>query len=168
MGALGIDLSGILWQLVAFGLLVFGLYKLMYKPTLSILDERAEQVRLGMENAELARRRAEEAQVEFDRMIEQARRKSQEAVAESARSGEKVRQEIVEQARQDSARLIQDARQVIENEQRQALATVRDEIVDLSMEATRRVLQGGMDEDLQRRLIEQFLSETSTEEPDAG
>lgn len=159
MSELGIDLWGLLWQMVAFGLLLFILYKFLYRPTLNIVDQRAAQVREGIENAELARKRAEEAQREFDRALEQAHRRSQELMAEGVKTAERTRQEMLEQARQEAAHLVEEARQQIELEQRQALASIRNEIVDLSIEATRRVLQQSLDEDLQRHLIEQFLSE---------
>jgi F-type H+-transporting ATPase subunit b len=159
MQALGIDWFGLLWQAVAFGLLVFLLRRFLYKPTLAAIDERAARVRRGMEDAERARRRAEDAQQEFDQVITEARRRGQETVGEAARAGEKVREEIIEQARQDAARIVQDGRQQVEIEQRQALASVRNDIVDLSIEAARRVLQQELDEKKQRRLVEQFLSE---------
>jgi F-type H+-transporting ATPase subunit b len=66
---------------------------------------------------------------------------------------------MLEQARQEAAHLVEEARQQIELEQRQALAAVRNEIVDLSIEATRRVLQQSLDEEMQRQLIQQFLRE---------
>ncbi|NPV06665.1 MAG: F0F1 ATP synthase subunit B [Anaerolineae bacterium] len=168
MSKLGIDLWGILWQLVAFGILLFFLHRLMYRPTLRIVDERAARVREGMENAELARRRAEQAQLELDRSMEQARRRSQEVIEEATRAGEKVRQEMLEQARQEAARLVAQAREQAELEQRQALAAVKGQIVDLSIEAARRVLQQGLTEDVQRRLLEQFLSEQQTSGADEG
>jgi len=159
MKQLGLDLWGLLWQAVSFGLLVFLLHRFLYKPTLAAIDERAARVRRGMDDAERARRRSDEAQQEFDQVMVDARRRSQEAIAEAARSGDKVRQDIVEQARQDAARILQEGRQQIEVEQRQALTSVRNQIVDLSIEAARRVLQQELDEKAQRRLVERFLSE---------
>ena len=159
MEQLGIDLWGLLWQAVAFGLLVVLLGRFLYKPTLAAMDERAARVRRGMDDAERAHRRSEEAQQEYDSVIVEARRRSHETIAAAARSGEKVREEIVEKARQEAARIVQDGHQQVEVEQRQALASVRNDIVDLSIEAARRVLQQELDEKTQRRLVEQFLSE---------
>ena len=156
---MGIDLWGLLWQAVSFGLLVFLLYKFLYRPTLNTIDERAEAVRRGAQDAERARQRADEAEQDFDRIMAEASRRSQETLAEAARSSEKVREEIRDQAGQEAARIIQEARQQIEIEQKQALVAVRNQIVDLSIDVARRVLQNGLDESLQRRLIEVFVAE---------
>jgi len=159
MAKLGIDLWGLLWQAVCFGLLVWILSKFLYKPTLNIIDQRAERVRRGIEDAEKARRRAEESQQEYERILLEARRKGQEALAEATRAGEQVRQQITEQARQEASRIVQEAKLQIEAEQRQALAEMRDKIVDLSIEATRRVLKDGLDPEVQHRLIQQFIGD---------
>ncbi|MHB0874946.1 MAG: F0F1 ATP synthase subunit B [Anaerolineae bacterium] len=160
MDKLGIDLWGLLWQAVSFGILVFLLSKFLYKPTLNTIDERAERVRRGMEDADKAHRRADESQQEYDRVLLEARRKGQETIAEAARAGEQTRQEITDQARLEASRIVQEAKGQIEAEQRQALASVRGQIVDLSIEATRRVLQEGLDSDTQHRLIKQFIAES--------
>ncbi len=160
MDKLGIDLWNLLWQAVSFGILVWIFSKLLFKPTLNIIDERAERVRRGMDDAEKARRRSDESQQEYERVLLEARRKGQETIAEAARAGEQTRQEITEQARQEASRIVQDAKGQIETEQRQALASVRGQIVDLSIEATRRVLQGGLDADTQHRLIQQFIADS--------
>lgn len=160
MAKLGIDLWGLLWQAVCFGILVWLLTKFLYKPTLNIIDQRAERVRRGIEDAEKARRRAEDSQREYDRILLEARRKGQETLAEAARAGEQVRQEVTEQARQEAGRIIEEAKLQIQAEQRQALAAMRSQIVDLSIEATRRVLQEGLDAETQHRLIQQFIADS--------
>lgn len=167
MGELGFDLGSILWQLVAFGLLLLVLYRFMYRPTLDMLDARADRVQQGLARAEEARQQSESAQREYQRSIDEAKRQGQELMAQATRSAERARQEIHEQARRDAAQLVDEARQQIQVERRQALAAVRDDIVDLSIEATRRVLQRGIDEDMQRQLIGRFLQEERGESTDA-
>jgi F-type H+-transporting ATPase subunit b len=159
MDKLGIDLWGLLWQAVSFGILVWLFSKFLFKPTLNTIDERAERVRRGMEDAENARRRSDESQQEYDRVLLEARRKGQETIAEAARAGEQTRLEITDQARQEASRIVADAKTQIEAEQRQALAAVRGQIVELSIEATRRVLQEGLDSDTQHRLIRQYIAD---------
>ncbi len=167
MGELGFDLGSILWQLVAFGLLLFVLHRFMYQPTLKMLDARAARVQEGLAQAEEARRQSEAAQREYERSLDEARRAGQELMAEATRSAERARQEIHDQARRDATHMVEEARQQIQTERRQALASVRDDIVDLSIEATRRVLQGGIDEEVQRRLIGRLLQEENGEGADA-
>jgi len=157
MGVLGFDLGSLLWQLVAFGILLYVLHRFMYRPTLKMLDARAERVRQGAAQAEEARRQSEAARREYERMVEEARKQGQHLVAEATKAADKTRRDIEDEARQEASRLLEEARQQVETERRQALAALRDDIVDLSIEATRRVLQQQIDEDTQRRLIDRYL-----------
>ena len=44
MDALGINLPGLITQIISFGILFFILSKLLYKPLVSLMDQRAETV----------------------------------------------------------------------------------------------------------------------------
>ena len=48
MDALGINLPGLITQIVSFGILFFILSKLLYKPLVSMLDQRAEKISEGL------------------------------------------------------------------------------------------------------------------------
>lgn len=43
MDALGINLPGLVTQIISFGILFFILSKLLYKPLVSLMDQRAER-----------------------------------------------------------------------------------------------------------------------------
>ena len=49
MDALGINLPGLVTQIISFGILFFILSKLLYKPLVSLMDQRAEKIREGLE-----------------------------------------------------------------------------------------------------------------------
>ena len=55
MEGLGLNLNGLIAQLVNFGLLFFLLWLVAYKPILRLLDDRAARIREGVEKAETIR-----------------------------------------------------------------------------------------------------------------
>ena len=67
-----------------------------------------------------------------------------------------------EEARQEAGRVLAQEREVFEAERQQALTDVQNQIVGLVMDATRKVVGEGIDERMQRRLIDRFLSEMET------
>ncbi|MBC7259379.1 MAG: F0F1 ATP synthase subunit B [Chloroflexi bacterium] len=159
MDKLGINPVALLWQFIAFGLLVFGLYKLLYKPVLRMLDERAERIRKGMEDAAKAREMAERAQEEFEKRIAEARKEGQEIVAQATQMSEKLRQEILEQARAEAERMIQKERERLTQEREQAMSELRAQVADLSIMVAQKVVGVSLDENMQRKLIADFLRE---------
>lgn len=159
MEKLGINPVALLWQFVAFGLLVFGLYKLLYRPVLRMLDERAERIRKGMEDAARAREMAERAQEEFEKRIAEARKEGQEIVAQATQMSEKLRQEILEQARAEAERMIQKERERLTQEREQAMSELRAQVADLSIMVAQKIVGVSLDETAQRKLIADFLRE---------
>jgi F-type H+-transporting ATPase subunit b len=158
--ALGINLGYLLSQIVNFTLLAVLLYFVAYKPILRMLDERSARIKKGLEDAESASRRAAEMEQEFERRVAEARREGQEIIAQATQVSEKARQEILDRAREESQALIQKAREEISRERDLAMTELRQEVADLSLTISERLVGATLDEQRQRQLIAEFLQET--------
>jgi F-type H+-transporting ATPase subunit b len=158
--ALGINLGYLLSQIVNFTLLAVLLYFVAYKPILRMLDERSARIKKGLEDAEVASRRAAEMEQEFERRIAEARREGQDIIAQATQISEKARQEILDRAREEAQAQIQKAREEISRERDQAMSELRQQVADLSVTISERVLGATLDEQRQRQLIAEFLQET--------
>ncbi len=145
-------------------LIVFGalLWKLLPKLT-TVLDQRAETIEGGIA-------RAEEAQAEAQKTLEQYRSQLAEARHEAARLREEARQqgsaiiaEMREQAQSEAQRLTAQAHQQIDAERKQALASLRADVGRLSVDLASRVVGEALEDDArQRRTIDRFLAEIET------
>ena len=159
MEALGINLGYLISQIVNFTLLAVLLYFVAYKPILRMLDERSARIKKGLEDAEAASRRAAEMEEEFERRMAEARKQGQEIVAQATQMSEKARQEILEKAREESRAQIEKAREEIARERELAMAELRQQIADLSLAISEKVIGETLDEQKQRRLIADFLEQ---------
>jgi F-type H+-transporting ATPase subunit b len=90
-------------------------------------------------------------------MIRQAESEAQRLIKENRELAEKTRQEIIEQAKQSAQNLVEKSKQEIEREKDSALLSLRSEIADLAIEATRKILEESLDEKRQRTLVDSFL-----------
>ena len=160
MEALGINLGYIVSQIVNFTLLAVLLYFVAYKPILRMLDERSARIQKGIQDAEEASRRAAEMEQEYEQRVAEARRDGQEIIAQATQMSEKARQDILEQAREEARAQIDRAREEISRERDQAMADLRQQVADLSLMISEKVLAETLDESRQRRLIERFLEQT--------
>jgi F-type H+-transporting ATPase subunit b len=158
--ALGINLGYLLSQIVNFTLLAILLYFVAYKPILRMLDERSARIKKGLEDAEVASKRAAEMEQEFERSVAEARREGQEIIAQATQVSEKARQEILDRAREEAQAQISKAREDIARERDQAMAELRQQVADLSVTISEKVLGATLDDQRQRQLIAEFLQET--------
>ena len=165
MEKLGISLGLLVSQLVNFGLLAVILYLLLYKPVLRVLQERRERIARSMADIDAARESAARAQQEFDRKIAEAQRKAQEIIAQAAQNSEQVGAEIEAEARRKAEEIRTKAHEEAIMEKTRLLADAQNQIASLSMLATEHVLSTGLDERIQRKLIDQFLSDLGKAKP---
>jgi F-type H+-transporting ATPase subunit b len=156
---LGINLGFLISQIVNFTLLAVLLYLVAYKPVLRMLDERTARIKKGLEDAENASQRAAQMEQEFEHKLAEARREGQEIVAQAARMSEKTRQDILEKARQEANEQIEKAKDEITHEREQAMTELRQQVADLSLTISRKVIGATLDENRQRQLIAEFLQE---------
>lgn len=159
MKELGIDLGLILSQVVNFGLLLALLYLFLYKPVLGKLEERAQRIKKGLEDASQAEKLLAEARVRYQEEVERARQEAREIVERAVRLGEQQRQEILAQARQEAHELIFRAQQEAQRELQEEKLALRQQMVDLSIAAASRLLEANLDQETHHRLIEEFLAE---------
>ncbi|MGD9046680.1 MAG: F0F1 ATP synthase subunit B [Anaerolineae bacterium] len=160
MEALGINLGYLVSQIVNFTLLAVLLYFVAYKPILRMLDERSARIKKGLEDAEQASRRAAEIEQEFEVRMSEARKEGQEIIAQATQMSEKARQEILETAREESRAQIEKAKEEIARERELAMADLRQQVADLSLSISEKVIGETLDEERQRQLVADFLEQT--------
>jgi len=158
--ALGINLGYLISQIVNFTLLAVLLYFVAYKPIMRMLDERSARIKKGLEDAELASQRAAAMEQEFEKRMAEARKEGQEVIAQATQMSEKARQDILDKAREEARAQIEKAREEISRERELAMAELRQQVADLSLMISEKVIGETLDERRQRQLIAEFLEQT--------
>jgi F-type H+-transporting ATPase subunit b len=158
--ALGINLGYLISQIVNFTLLAVLLYFVAYKPILRMLDERSARIKKGLEDAELASQRASAMEQEFEKRMVEARKEGQEIIAQATQMSEKARQDILDKAREEARAQIEKAREEISRERDLAMAELRQQVADLSLVISEKVIGATLDDQRQRQLIAEFLEQT--------
>jgi F-type H+-transporting ATPase subunit b len=158
LGALGVNGPFLLSQIVNFLILFLALRFLLWKPMLKMFNERKQRIAQGLEDAEQARRERERAQAEYDERIKQAERKREEILAEAVEEGGQAKAEALAQARAQAERIVAEGKETVERERQQMLAELRSQVATLSIAAANKLIGEALDEQRQRRLIEEFFS----------
>ena len=106
---LGLDVVGLLWHSLNFGLLLVALWWLFFRPITRALEERERRVRESLERAEETDRLAERAEAERRELLSQAHR---DAAAIRARADEQARTLLARarvEAHEESRRIVERA-----------------------------------------------------------
>ncbi|WP_169950301.1 F0F1 ATP synthase subunit B [Microbispora sp. H11081] len=124
------------------------------------LAERTEAIEGGI-------KKAEDAQAEAQRTLEQYRAQLAEARQEAARlrdeareQGAQIKAELREEAQAEARRIIEAAHAQIEADRQQAITQLRGEIGRLSTELASRIVGESLEDEVrQRRIVDRFLEE---------
>ena len=160
MEGLGINLNGLIAQIVNFVLLFVLLYMVAYKPVLRMLDQRSQRVRESMEQAEEVNRRLAQAQQDYELHLEQARKEGQAIIAQASQAADRLREESVRQAKEEAQKLVEKAKSEIDYERRRAMAELREDVANIAVLAAGKVINRSLDPEAHRQLIQDFLKET--------
>ncbi len=159
MSELGINLSGLLTQIVSFVILLAILTKLLYGPITRMLDERSTRIKESLEAAERAEQQATSAAERVEREIAAARVQGQELIAEAREAASRYRADQEVRARGEAEAFIERARVEVGRERDAAIEYVRREFAGLAISAAEQVIDRSLDAEAHRELIEGVLSE---------
>ena len=161
MDALGINLSGLITQIVSFVILFAVLSRLLYKPMLGALDRRSSRIRESLDAAEKASEESAHAQEEMRKQLEAARAEGQQLIAQAREVADRFREEELAKAREEIEAERVRAQANIQRERDAAIEGLRREFAGLAITAAGRVIERSLDESAHRELIEKVLEEGS-------
>ena len=159
MEGLGINLPGLITQVVSFVILFAVLSRLLYKPIVGMLDQRANRIKESLETAERVRAEAAQSQQDMHKQLEEARTEGQQLINQAREVADRFREEELAKARQEIQAERERAQANIERERDAAIEELRREFAGLAITAAERVIQRSVDEPAHRDLIEKTLEE---------
>jgi F-type H+-transporting ATPase subunit b len=157
---LGINIGNFIAQVITFGILLFVLARYVFPVLLKTLDERANTIREGVENAERARTAVSEAEKRVEGLLDQARVDAQATLTRATQAAERTRQEIEQEAQSRARDILAQADKRIQQEIAQARAQLRQEVADLAIQAAEHVVGNSLDTATSRQLVNEFVAQS--------
>src|SRR5579862_202172 len=140
MAALGINAAALAAQLIVFGIVLFILWRFVYPALTKTLDQRRENIRVGIENAEKSRRELADAEQRVAAMLDEARQEAQGVIAQATQAAQHVREEIEQQTQERARDIMTQAEKRIQQEITKARADLRQQVADLAILAAGKVV----------------------------
>jgi F-type H+-transporting ATPase subunit b len=153
------DVGLMIWTLLAFLIAFLVLRKYAWPAITEALDKRQRAIEESIDTAERARADASELLEEYRARLREARAQADEIVARARKAGEVHERESLEDAKAKREELLEQTRRDVEAETRRAIQEIRAEVADLTVLATEKVTRRTLDDDDQRRLVEEALGE---------
>ena len=159
MGDLGINLPGLITQIISFVILFVILSKVLYKPLVAKLDQRAEKITAGLEAAEKAKEEAARSEEAIQAQLQEARSEGQKLVTQAREIADRFREEEMAKVKEELDAERSRAESNIQRERDAAIEELRKEFANLAITAAEKVVKTSLDEEGHRALIEGVLNE---------
>lgn len=157
MGFVELNLTGII-QLLNFLILLFVLYKFLYKPFLQIADKRREKIQSDLASAEKELKEAQEMKKQAHDTLESAKKSADGIISEARQKSEEIINQAKVKAREEAEKVLNSARNEIEREKKQALQEIEKRAGEIAVTLALKILQGVLDEKAKREYLINILN----------
>lgn len=152
----------IIWQLLGFLALLFILAKFAWKPIVQALEERENSINAALQAAEEAKAEMANLKAANEELLEKARIERDTILASARDAARKYEEEQISVAQAKAAKMLEETRLAIQNEKQAALTEVKNQVAQLSLDITEKLLRQQLaDKDAQQALVGKFLNEQS-------
>lgn len=154
------EIGLLVWNTIAFLILVFVLGKFAWKPIMKGISDREKSIDEALNKAELARQEMARLSSQNEELMKQARVERDQILKEAKELKDGIVNEAKLQAQTEGAKLIEKARIEIENQKKVALAELKGQVSALSLEIAERVLRSQLDDKAkQQDLVNNLLKD---------
>ncbi|MGH3518078.1 MAG: F0F1 ATP synthase subunit B [Haloechinothrix sp.] len=155
--------SEMILGLVAFGLLLFVLWKFVVPRFEKLYEERTEKIEGGIDKAEKAQAEAERALQQYNAQLAEARTEAAKIRDDARLEAEQIKEEIEAEARASSARIVAQGEAQLQAQKAQIVAELRSELGRNSIELASRIVGESLEDEARRRgTVDRFLAELDT------
>lgn len=152
----------IFWMTLTFVIVFIILKKFAWKPILGALKDREQSIQNALDSAEKAKQEMAALQANNEKILMEARSERDNLLKEAREAKETIISEAKDKAHKEATKLIQDARDAIQNEKAAALSELKTQVANLSIEIAEKILKSELSsDDKQKALVNNMLKEVS-------
>ena len=143
----------------SFLLLIFLVKKFAWGNITSILDARAEKITNDIDEAEAARKKAEELAAKREAELAGSRQEATTILETAKETAEKNKAHILSEANQEALRLKEKAQLETSQNKEEAMNSIKGDVADLTVNLAGKLLSQQLDSEGHRQLIDRYLNE---------
>ena len=151
--------STIFWSIVVFVILVIVLWKFVLKPVNNMISKRQEEIREKIDTADRKSLEANEYLEEQKKTIDKSRVEAKKIIDEGKEAARKIKEEIENQASEKSKLMLENALIEIRSEKDRSINEVKDEMVDIALSASQKMISKSLSGEDHKKLIEESLKD---------
>ena len=147
-------------QILSFLTLLGVLTKILYKPLMKFLDERAETMKNTLEEAKRQRLSADANLKKSEELLVGSRKEIIALKETAARDADNMMRKAVEKSKKEAHAILEKSRREIEEEVDSAKAAIKRDLSKIAVDIAQKILEREVNEKDHKKLIDESLKET--------
>lgn len=152
----------IFWMTLAFGIVFFILKKFAWPPIIQALKDREQHIEEALQAADRAHEEMKKLKLDNEQLLKEAKEERDIIMSDARKMRDKMLEEARLKASDEADRIVESAKERIQNERMAALVDIKNEIGTIALEVAEKILKEKMKStEAQRAYIDKFFDETS-------
>ena len=156
------ETSELAYAAFAFLVLLALMYKFAFPAVQKAMDGRTQNIRDNLDEAERTKADAQRILEEYQLQLADAKNESARIIDEARQTAEQMRRDLMVRAEAEVNELRERSRSEIDAAQQRALADLRTQVSELAIGAAEIVVQKNLDRDTNRALVERYIEQVGT------
>lgn len=131
----------IVWTTLTFLILLFLLGKFAWKPILKAVKDRESSISDALKSADKAREEMEKLKSDNERILREARAERDGILKDAREISDKMVAEAKAKANSEGAKLLEQAREQIENQKMAAITELKNQVAKMSIDIAEKVIR---------------------------
>lgn len=158
-GPLDVNPGLVFWTVITFVSLLLILRFTAWKPILASLSSRENFIKDSLTKAENERKEAERLLEENKAAMARAEEDAQKVIAQGREYAETLKEQILEESRNESKKMIAAASAEIERKNKEAFDSLKNQVAAIAIGAAEKIIKENLDKEKQSKLVDKFIDE---------
>lgn len=132
---------------------------LLFDPARELLKKRADKITSDRETAKQAKEEALASKEEYEAKLKNIDKEAEQILADARKRALKKENEIIDEAKEEAARILQRANNEIALEKKRAMDDVKKEMIEIASIMAQKVVSSQIDTTISDALVEETLNE---------
>lgn len=135
------DIGLLFWTGLVFLILLFLLTKFAWKPILSAVKKREDNIQSALDMAKETKAAMEKLQVQNGNLLKEARAERDDMIKEAKATTDRMIESAKNIAKEEADKLVKNAKVAIESEKEAAVAELKNQVAGIALEIAEKIIR---------------------------
>jgi len=160
-GLLDVNPGLMIWTVVTFITLLLILKKVAWKPILTALDKRENDIKQSLEQAEKAKDEAKKILDENQANLARAEEESKKIIEQSRSYAESLKEQMIKESKDQAKKIVEDASSEIQRKKDAAFEELKSQVAEIAVNAAEKIIKESLDAKKSKQVVDKYLNEVA-------